>query len=209
MNIAELVNLPYKESSISHPVLDAINAKHDLAKLGASRAALRLLLCRDLGLYDPTALTRIVDFGAGHGGSTFAVALLAQENGATVDAVEEIPLRAEVLKNSDLQSMSVRAHQADGIEWLDDRARDGEQFDLITACMLGPDFRGKLARELLVVSHEALVSGGKLLMYSDPNTMAAAREVCDDAHADYHGVESLRPDISTLVACDTIVITNP
>jgi hypothetical protein len=148
-----------------------------------------------------------VDFGAGKGGSTFALSLLAQQNNGSVNAVEVDKGRASALAATGLEAqMPVRLHRAEGIRWLYDRAREGERFDLIVAGMLGRDYGGDLARKLLLVSRKALEPGSSMILYSDPVTMEAAQEVCQEEGVDFQGLGQFVPDPSALP--DTIVVTN-
>jgi hypothetical protein len=206
MNLVELAFLNDREVTLAtHPIYEGLPP---LEKINAGLAASRLVLCGNTGLYNPDSPKRLVDFGAGKGGSTFALALLAQQNNGYVDAVEVDRGRASDLAATGLElQMPVRLHRAEGVGWLYDRARRGEHFDLITASMFGPDFEGDLARRLLLVSRNALESGGSMIIYSDPLTMEAAQEVCEEEGVDFQGLKQLAPDLSALP--DTIVVTNP
>lgn len=188
-----------------HPVFDRMD---DMPKFGAMWAASRLLLCEAMGFLNLSDAKRIVDFGAGRGGPTFALALLAEQNGGQVDAIEAEPSRVTVIEKTGMtESLPVRTHAADGIAWLAERAREGNRYDLITGFMLGRDNHGHLSRALLEVSQEALASGGALLIVSDPTTMAAARAVCNEQSVDYHDIDQDSP--LAVVTPDTLVIPQP
>jgi predicted O-methyltransferase YrrM len=204
VNITELASLyEGSEPTFSHPVFDRFE---DVTRMYASIAASRLMLCNAMGFYDPRVPKRIVDFGAGRGGSTLALALLAEQNGGTVEALEVEPSRFKELEQSGLtQAMPVQAHMVDGIDWLIDQAQQGEQFDLIAGCMLGPDFEGSLTKELLDISRTTLVPGGKLIVYSDKLTMKAARAACSEAATDYQLASGLIPGVS--IVPDALVVT--
>jgi len=206
MNLVELASLNSGEVPLhTHPIYDQLPT---LQKINASLAASKLVLCGTMGLYNPDSPKRLVDFGAGKGGSTFALALLAEQNAGSVDAVEDNPARASHLEATGLEAqMPVRLHRAEGIRWLYDHARGGESFDLINAAMFGPDFEGDLARKLLLVSRSALKSGGSMIIYSDPLTMAATQEVCEEEGVDFQGIGQLTTGLSG--SPDTIVVTNP
>jgi len=184
------------------PVFDRME---DMPKFGAMLAASRLLLCETLGFLNLSDAKRIVDFGAGRGGPTFALALLAEQNGGQVDAIEAESTRVAILEKTGMtESLPVRTHTADGIAWLAERAHEGSRYDLITSFMLGPDKHGYLSQALLDVSQEALASGGILLIVSDPDTMDAARAVCDEQSVYYHNIDQTSPLV--VVVPDTLVI---
>lgn len=114
MNLAELALLENRDvSQPLHPVYDQLPA---LEKVSAGRAASRLALCGNMGLYNPDSPKRLVDFGAGRGGSTFALALLAEQNNGSVDALEVNAGRISEMAAAGLgEQMPVRTHQIEGI----------------------------------------------------------------------------------------------
>lgn len=185
-----------------HAVFDRME---DMPRFGAMWAASRLLLCEAMGFLNLSDAKRIVDFGAGKGGPTFALALLAVQNGGQVDALEAEPTRVTTIEATGMtESLPVQTHTADGIAWLADRAREGNRYDLITGFMFGRDNHGHLAQALMEVSQQALASGGALLIVSDPTTMAAARAVCDEQLVNYHNIDQESP--FAIVTPDTLVI---
>jgi 16S rRNA G1207 methylase RsmC len=189
-------------STTPQPVFDRME---DMQRFGAMWAASRLLLCEAMGFLNLSDAKRIVDFGAGKGGPTFALALLAVQNGGQVDALEAEQTRVATIEATGMtEALPVRTHTADGIAWLADRAHEGNRYDLITGFMFGRDNHGHLSRALLEVSREALTPGGALLIVSDPTTMAAARAVCDEQPIVYYNIDQESP--FAIVTPDTLVI---
>jgi precorrin-6B methylase 2 len=164
-----------------------------MARFNAVTAAADLIKCAELELLDLDATQRIVDFGAGRGGPTFALGLLAKENGGQVDAVElEEPRGREIERTGQTRHLNVRLHIANGLKWLGDQSMAGKKYDLITAFMLGPDKEGRLSKALLDAAQCVLAPEGKVFIASDDETMAAANEVC--AASGYHGYAYIKRD---------------
>lgn len=161
---------------------------HSFHRRGATAAATVLNLSEGLGHLDLSKSKRILDFGAGSGGPTLALAELAKLNGGTVDAIESKPRLARDIVDLGILPAE-RVITGNGIEAL---RTTPEKYDLITSFMLGPDDSdGSLARALLDSGRHALVPGGSILITSDVNTIATVKRVCeqDGVPHDYiHGL---------------------
>lgn len=162
------------------------NTMHRFHQCGALTAETVLNLSASFGYLDLAKAKRMIDFGAGAGGPTLALAQLAGLNGGTVEAVESNLKFVE-----DMIAMGIvdaeHAHQGNGITLLGNETSRAT-YDLVTAFMLGPDSDGGLTRDLLKASQNALTAGGHLVITSDMGTMSVARRVCDQQGTKYEYV---------------------
>ncbi len=172
-----------------------------MARFKAAVAASTLIECAEEGMIDLEAARDIVDFGAGTGGPTYALALMAEENGGHVDAVEpDEPRGREIERVGMTRHMDVDLHLAEGLRWLAHRSMEGKRYDLITAFMFGPDEDGAFSRRFLDVAQYTLAANGRILLNSDANTVAAARQVCEARRIyEYSHMFTAKSDTETLV----------
>lgn len=145
-----------------------------------NRALGAAALLNDLARYDFLKLAeakRVVDFGAGDGVPTLALAQLVKQNDGTVKALEQGPSKAveRGLLTPD------QWYMGDGLAFLDDM----EGCDLVTAFMLGPD-AGDLVSKLLKSASRALNPQGHLIIRSDPTTTRDAKDIFAEAGVTYH-----------------------
>lgn len=131
------------------------------------------------GYIDLGNARRTLDFGAGAGGPTVALAQLADLNGGEAEAVDQYPDFTNLMVGQGILDAD-HVHQTDGIEYLRSDVAAG-QYDLITAFMFGPDTTGALSRELLDAARHALAEDGRLLITSDIGTMRVAELACNEA----------------------------
>lgn len=112
---------------------------------GATTAATVLNMGEVAGHLNLSEARSILDFGAGGGGPTLALAELAEKNGGIVTAVESIPASAQGIIDSGILPAE-QVVVGDGLEVL---RTTPEKYDLITAFMLGPDNTGSFTRAFL------------------------------------------------------------
>lgn len=155
----------------------------------AKLALVPLQLADSLGYIDFARVKRIADFGAGNGGSTFALATIARALGATVTAIEEEGVMADkIVQAGILPAESVI--KADGLEYLNSLSTKGIQdYDLVTAFMLGPDRDGTLFRNLAQACSTALNPNGNLLVTSDTVTIEVVRKVAQASGVSFNRVQ--------------------
>lgn len=168
------------------PIFDKLHSFHQTGALTAENV---LNLSASYGYIDLARSKRLLDFGAGSGGPTLALTELAKLNGGSVEVVESNPRFAQDMIELGIVTPD-KVHQANGIELLSSAAST-DQYDLITAFMLGPDTNGGLTQQLLGASRNALQSSGKLLVTSDIGTMLTVRGVCDRVGVSYEYVAGL------------------
>lgn len=157
-------------------VIEQFEKLDEYDRRSASRAYLVLQAAHEFGCFDMMGARRMLDFGAGTGGSTLALRAVAEASGGRVEAVEAHPRIAKVISDRQILPED-QVHAGNGITLLEqDDYRGG--FDLITAFMLGPDMDGRLARRLLPAARQALAADGCLLMTSDTISLMAFRDAC-------------------------------
>jgi hypothetical protein len=113
-------------------------------------------------------LRNVVDFGAGQGEPTFIFNEMCKLIGGKIAALEQKTDNIQQLKKL-LPNLPVFENGLDYLAALD------SEVSLITAANFGPDYQAELFRKLARVSGHALAADGKLLVYSDPRTIAAVR----------------------------------
>lgn len=97
-----------------HPDFQKLNV---LQRSGAKWATSALQLAASMGHIDASRIKRIVDFGAGSGGPTFAVVRIGEAIGADVEAVEQNEQQAkEIVSDGILPEEKV--HVGDGLAFL-------------------------------------------------------------------------------------------
>lgn len=165
----------------------------------AERAAISLARALSSGLINPE-IKRIVEFGAGSGGSTFALARFAEVIGADLDVVE--------IEDADViwkQRIVLPEHviESDGIIYLDSLSEKRiRPYDLITAFMLGPDIKATLFRQLGSACVKALNPTGTLMITSDSFTLRAAVDACNSFRVRCNFVKG----IFNLTGTDTLLV---
>lgn len=134
---------------------------------------------KEKGYIGPTKIKTICDFGAGAGGTSLAlkeVLNLADENITALEIEDSEAKR--IVKSGILPKTSVVS--GNGIDFLN---RGEKKYDLITACMLGPDwgYNGKtsLTSMFFDVAVKNLNKDGKIIVYSDDLTMKKVKKSCD------------------------------
>ena len=149
----------------------------DYYKWRAENTAEYLQLCQKLGYIDLETIQTIIEFGAGGGASTTALAQLAELNGGSVIALEKDRDAIRKLKKliAKKQLPTTKVIEGDGIVSLRKMYDRGETGDLVIASLLGPDFEGFLTRRLIEPAGNVLNPKGSLLIISDPRTMEAAQ----------------------------------
>lgn len=117
----------------------------------------------------------VCDIGAGRGGPTFAIMEAFYLNPKQVIVLEHDAEKAEAIhKAGILQKKQIYTENA--FTFL---ARTQDQFDLMTACMFGPDDEsGVLTQQLFQKAQRCLTPTGHLLIYSDRGTMETVKQAC-------------------------------
>lgn len=162
-----------KESPTLMPVFDRLS---DTQKEKTLKAQSALNQCIHYGFVEINKTREILDFGAGSGEPTLTLARIAEMNGGSVEVVEPGSEPARRIVDSGILEPE-QVYQGDGVELLK-REELRDQYDLITCFMLGPDVRGELIEGVMAGACNALQESGKLLVTSDPSTMAVTRGVC-------------------------------
>lgn len=172
---------------------------------GAKLAMASIQMAVSFGYLDPDKIKRIADFGAGAGGPTFALVVVARQLGATVNAIEQHDKSADqIVETGILPAESVI--KVDGIDYLGSLEDIGiERYDLVTAYMLGPDTEGELFRKLARASNRALNPEGNLLVTSDGGTIESVREVCQTVGVLFNRIQGVS-DGKEVVVPTTIVV---
>ena len=147
--------LTYEVRTLSQSVAGAYEhwlAEDECSLFGIHADARILALCQPL---DASPLCPILDFGAGTGRNTLALARL----GYSVDAVEITPRFAEAIqRNAEREGLSVRVVQGDVFLGLGALRRD---YKLLFASEVVSDFRDiAQLRQLFVLASQILVEGG-------------------------------------------------
>ncbi len=164
-----------------------------LQQFGASMAMMTVRRAVQRGQLDQSSIHRIGDFGAGTGGPTWALTKIAEQIGATVDAIEQSETGTdEIIQSGILPHWHVK--REDGIAYLETVGRDeAQRYDLITAFMLGPDDEEvSLFRKLANVSTRALLPGGHLIITSDGGTLENVLKLCQRSGAKFFGMDGLQ-----------------
>lgn len=171
---------------------------------GAKMAMASLRMAVSFGYVDEARIRRIMDFGAGSGGPTFALVAAAREIGASVDAVELGKTANAIVESGILPRENVL--QEDGIAYLNSLAERGvSQYDLVTAFMLGPDEHGVLFRQLAQACRKALTPYGNLLVISDLGTFSAAQEACEQAGLPFNRIRGVS-DNGEIVVPNVLIV---
>lgn len=157
----------------AHPFFARLPYLHQWGALNAETA---LNLADAHGYIELGRIRRILDFGAGRGGPTFALLQLADFNGGVVDAVDLYEEDAVGALRTHGYISDDHVHHGDGLDFLRN-VSGADRYDLVTAFMFGPDTCGDLALGLLEASRHALRTGGYLVINSDPDTMTAVQSV--------------------------------
>src|SRR3989338_1350622 len=158
-----------------HPMFATFD---DSGKISAKRAINSLQAAVREGHLDIGKVKRILDFGAGFGGSTFALACVAEVIEADVEAVEISAEKALQIVSSDILSAD-KVYIGDGRDFLS-KIRPGNEYDLITGFMFGPDgTNASLFQEVALASNKALSPHGYLLINSDMRTAAEIERVAE------------------------------
>lgn len=177
-----------------------------LQQMSARRAAFFMNFCHQAGHVDLAKKRRLLDFGAGIGGTTFALLTLAKANAAQVHAVEINPEHAKRLES--LPAMTGRqVHVQDGVTLLE-KPPQNKKFDLVTAFLFGPDKSGGLSEAFVRAADHGLEPDGHILLDSDRPTMNFVMAACDRHGRRYEFIEGWsRP--GQLVYPDKLVIFGP
>ena len=184
-----------------HPDFQKLNV---LQRSGAKWAASALQLAASMGHIDAARMKRIIDFGAGSGGPTFAVARVGETIGADVEAVEQNEQQAkEIVADGILPEDKV--HVSDGLAFLNGVNGAENGYDLVTAFMLGPDINADLFRKLAHASGNALSEGGNLLVTSDGGTFSAAMRACESSGVPHHFIHGVG-DGGDIIVPHTLII---
>lgn len=168
-------------------------ALDEYQQAAANVAAKVLQVAVGFGYLDPQKIRRIIDFGAGTGGPTFALTEIAKAIGATVEVVESNPKLAQrIIETNILPDSNV--HPTDGITFLNSSSTNGGGYDLVTAFMLGPDQGGYLFANLAQASSAALTENGNLLITSDVGTMSSVKRISEESRVGFHLIDRV-PEI--------------
>ena len=176
-------------------------------QVGAREAFGSLMAAVQQGQINVAGVSRIADFGACLGGSTYG--LVAKfGSGVTIDALEQAePFVYWIRKSNIVPDENVKL--GDGIAYLKDYPLT---YDLITAFRLGPDSQGRIFRELVAASAIALRPEGVLIVTSDDVSFRAALTICDRARVPRYLIpesDGWRTVPATLIihksSCETII----
>jgi len=173
---------------------------------GAKLAINALRLAIYMKYLDVSRLKRIVDFGAGVGGPTFALAAIARVTDGEVTALDEDEEQVREISTTGIIPAQ-NVHSGDGFSYLNsvkDTVNQG--FDLITAFMLGPDITGNLFRKLATASAQVLNDGGNLLVTSDTGTFSVAREIVQRSGVQHHLIHGIADPTGEIVVPHTLII---
>lgn len=116
----------------------------------------------------------VVDFGAGTGAPTLVLQRICELAGGNLVALENNPNNLQSFRKL-LPHTKLYEH---GLEYL---SANNSQTTLVTAFNLGPDENGVLFKRLVNSCSNALDPNGRLLVYSDPKTMAAVHKIVAEA----------------------------
>lgn len=176
-----------------------------LQKFGARVSARAIQLAVGMGYVNPDRMGRIIDFGAGSGGPTFALVGLGNAVGSRVEAVENNQQSAQKIIDSAILPED-QVHITDGLAYLGSAQSKDESFDLVTAFMLGPDMEGSLFRRLAKASSTTLSGDGKLLITSDFGTLSTVKAISEQSGAKYNFVHGVSQG-DEIVVPNTLVLS--
>lgn len=168
--------------------LDELNK---LPQSGFEHAHAALTAAIEQGYIDLKNVHKILDFGAGYGGSTSAIVDVTRQYAPHIDAVENGEV---VLKNLIPSGVLPRENiiPYDGILYLKELRQKGiAPYDLITAFRLGSDTMGRIFREIASSTTTTLNPNGNLLVTSDNLSMSVALKALDEAGVTYHFIEQI------------------
>jgi precorrin-6B methylase 2 len=139
------------------------------------RYAFRLLRIAVRRRYlSPRPIQAVCDFGAGVGGPALATQSFFKLPASQMTLLERDPQQVRVLEKL---LPGAEVIEGDGLPWL---ASTPQQFDLITAFMLGPDFQpGGLAENFIRTAAIRLPAHGKLLIATDAATMQVVQNTLE------------------------------
>lgn len=166
---------------------------HRIQQVGARVALAVLHQAKKVGLLDFTQIRRILDFGAGIGGPTFALSVVGRLYGAKVDAVEKAVVIANCMPPAIIDNHLI---PGDGLSHLNSLDRRGlPKYDLVTAFMLGPDGMGELFKNLAQACGRGLTPNGRLLVTSDQISLFNAVALCEGLGVEYHLLNEHTPTL--------------
>lgn len=172
----------------------------------ARRALTGLVLAESFGYINFSNIRRILDFGAGMGGPTFALVSVGGVIDAEVEAVEVKSSLADVVVETGILPRDRVLGGRDGFTYLNSLPEQGIQpYDLITSFMFGPDREGDLFFRLTRAAQRSLAPTGFLLITSDPGTILAAELSCRISRVIYHRTNGIWED-NDEVAPDVLIL---
>lgn len=139
--------------------------------------AMRLLtLAEQQGILQVGSVKHVCDFGTGTGGPALALQQFFQLPASRLTLLEEYSPQAVLLRRLFPKG---KICLTNGLSWLE--ANANQQFDLISAFMLGPDYEGDgLVVRFLEQALSCLSPAGALLICSDTATMQVVQNVLRD-----------------------------
>ncbi len=178
-------------SALFHLRLDAQKGFEKIETFQKARAQSALILIKlalARGLLTPAHFRRVIDFGAGRGGTTFALVNIAKIVEGEVEAVEEDPERGLKIVNAGILPIEF-VHIGEGIASLESLAtNESNEVDLVTSFMLQPSQNGQLFRALATVSSCLLTDMGLLLVNSDLKTLNGVETICRESGAQLYNL---------------------
>ena len=160
-------------------------------QFGARMTKQLLMMAEAMGHINPERVKTVCDFGAGSGGPTFALKHHFRLPEGNLTALEMSETAAkDIVKSEILPESQVLA--GDGLAHL----RSGKKkYDLITANMLGPDDKdGTLFLNLIDAAKNSLSPEGKLLVYSEANTMGTVQRLCESEGLNYRWIQGVNAE---------------
>ena len=192
------------EDPLAEAVLQIDIGKHptfaefdSLGQGSAKRAINSLQAAIREGYLNVGKVKRILDFGAGRGGPTFVLTRVAKVIGADVEAIEKSDVDARYIVTSGILPAN-KVHIGNGVKFL--KKQPGEEYDLITGFMFGPDdAHASLFQKMARASSRALSPHGRLLINSEMRTVAEIERVAKVNHIEYSRIQGVGRDLTTLI----------
>jgi hypothetical protein len=171
-----MISLSRVLRNFTHPLpfrrLEHLLLCHPMQSFGYRYACQLLQIAVHNHYLDPILIRSVCDFGSGVGGPALATQAFLNLSAHQMTLLEEDPRQARGLHRL---LPGAEIWEGDGRQWL---TSTKNQFDLITAFMLGPDFEDSgLVEGFIHAATACLAPHGKLLIATDVATMHVVKTV--------------------------------